>query len=258
MSDSADADKVEGQQPSPFKGAVLERRDRNSRRIREGDVVLWHMTDEPDDCVACLVFWSGHKSAFCLQELSSQDAEYEHSFMRDGQYEVLGSSYDNPGLLGMWQALGFRGKIPAGFLPDHPEWCFPLAVLNACIGAGIPKASDPRLLEQLAMVGECPKWGVCIEEEAVLATASEWFRVRFVPASLEDIAEVGGVVTIRLGKSFHAAACFSHGGHAYLVNSYLMPGFYVHPLGFMPGSGIDSIPRSDRPEDHRDLMLLRE
>ena len=251
MDDIVDANSEQKQEaPTLFTGAVLERQDTSGNFIREGDVVLW-TTKDSTESVVCQVIWSGHKSAFCLRELNGFDAFCEYSFMRDGEYAILGSGRDNPGLLDSWMALGLRGTAPRGFLPDHAEWCFPLAILNACIGAGINKAQDPRLLEQLAMIGECPKWGVCIEEEAVIATASEWFHVRFIPASLEDVSEVGGIVTAKLGeKCFHAAACFMHGGHAYLVNSGLSSFFAVHPMG--------DIPRSDRPEDHRDYMLLRE
>jgi hypothetical protein len=248
---------------SVFRRFELEINDVGGKPVREGDVVLW--TSEPDTCgncdqAVCLVRWHGNKAAFCLRELDGWDPFTEYSYMRAGTYQVLGSSYDSPELVSKWEELGVRGPRvhTSNFLqPPIPCSCFPTAAINACVGAGIKGAfGNTKLVKQMSDVGECWKWGACIDEAGVLNVLRSEFEVDFVQTDLEDVVEEGGIVTIKIGNgahAFHAAAVFSIGDVPYIVNSNLGEGRYVRPL-----LDIGEIVRSDDPEDHRDYMLLRQ
>ena len=216
-----------------FKRAELQQKDMSGVPLHEGDVVLWASEDGRDHA-ACEVFWSGHKSAFQLRELNGTDPFCEYSFMRGGTYRILGSRYDDPGLVNTWQRLGVRGDLRAlvgTFFTEMPDCCYPLAIVNACKAAGIKYPvlpNDADLLDRLIEVGECRKWGGAIDEQAVMAEAEKWLPVKLLHGDLSEVLAVGGVVTMKFpGGKYHAAACFVDGPDTYLVGSMLADGYFV-------------------------------
>jgi hypothetical protein len=221
--------------------------------VVEGDVVLWKNPELGEPRV-CLVYWDHAKYAFRLQELDGIDPNYATSYMREGDYAIIGNRYDKGDIHVKWSRIGQDPDFPhrSNFLKQGiSSTCFPLAAINACVGAGVKKAFfNFRLYKKMIHIGECEKWGGCIDEQAVLNELQANLNVEFVEADMESVLEVGGILTMK-AACFHAAAVFVHDGQPYLVNSNIEEGQFIRPL-----IDIDEIPRSDDPDHHRDYMLV--
>ena len=231
-----------------FEGVNFGMVDSGGNTIFEGDVVLWKSDSES---VVCKVHWNPYSFAFSLVELNGTDPTFEvTNIRRQGEYTRLGNEEENPGIISAWKKL--RGKNFGFFKQGEPDICFPLAAINACIGAGIEKAIlNFKLLDNMIEGGECREWGGCVNERGALNVLQAQFDVEFVVADMEDVLENGGILTTKAG-GFHACAVFVIDDQPYLVNSNIGEGEFVRPL-----LDVSEIPRSDDPEHHRDYLLVK-
>lgn len=232
-----------------FEGIDFGMIDSRGRTVREGDVVCWKSEDES---VVCQVKWNPLRFAFNLIELNGKDPTFEQTLIRrQGQYVRIGNEEEFPGIVSKWRRLK---DARYGFLRQaKPDICFPLAALNACVGAGIEKAFlNFKLLDEMAVAGEC-HWGGCVNPQAALNTIQKSLHVDFVKTdSVDDVLENGGILSLKTGNVFHACAVFMIDEDPYLVNSNIGEGEFVRPL-----IDVSEISQAEDPEDRADYVIVR-
>jgi hypothetical protein len=223
--------------------------DTGGKTIREGDVVMWRCDGES---VVCHVKWNPSSFSFSLTELNGWDPMCEVTpIRRQGEYIRIGNESEFPGIVKKWRRLN---DAEYGFIRQgEPEICFPIAVINSCVGAGIEKTyTNFNLLNKMIEAGLCRGWGGCNDEQGVLNTIQKSVNVNFVRTErMEDVIENGGVLTLKSGNSFHACAVFLIDDDPYLVNSNIGEGEFVRPL-----LDKSEICRSEDPENHRDYVIV--
>jgi len=232
-----------------FTGVDFGMVDIYGKTIREGDVVMWRSEGES---VVCHVKWSPYAFSFSLTELNGSDPMCEvTNIRRQGEYVRIGSEEDFPGIVSKWRRL--RGKHYGFLKQGEPDICFPLAAINACVGAGIEKTyTNFNLLNEMIEAGMCRGWGGCTDEQAALNAIQKTVSVNFVRTeTMDDILENGGILTLKSGNGFHACAVFLIDGDPYLVNSNIGEGEFVRPL-----LDVSEISRSEDQEHHRDYVIV--
>jgi hypothetical protein len=214
--------------------------------IKEGDLA-WFM--EAERVTTILFFYDASSFSFKMKSLNKRIGHAWPLHAGDERsYHPLGSMYDDPALLPLWKMAGSLEGEGIFMFQGETSTCFPLAAMNACIGAGVEKADlNFDLLKRACVLGECRKWGGCIDEQAVLNLIQAELEVSFVLDEYESTIETGGIVTVKEG-GFHAVASVVHEGQSFLVN--MMDGPFVRP------ARVTSLGRSENPSHHRDYTLL--
>jgi hypothetical protein len=216
--------------------------------VLEGDIV--HFDWDVGYQLTGLVFWNAVDFSFKISVLNMKVASpLAISDEFDRKFYKLGSMYDSCDTLVKWKKAG-EMEHSRMFLRQTDTWtCFPLAAINACIGAGISKSNfNFLLLRRCVDLGECRKWNGCVDEKAVLNEVSAELNVSFSQVDLQSVLETGGIVTLKDG-GFHAVAAFVADGVTFLVN--MCDGPFVRPCP-------EVLPRSAKTEHHRDYCLFFE
>jgi hypothetical protein len=213
--------------------------------IIEGDIVGF-MSDH--DYLVAVMYWNRQSFSFKMAVTNRNFSIWGISDDPAREYYRLGSMYDSSDLLPLWKKAGELEHTYRFLKQGMPSTCFPLAAINACIGAGIEKASfNFDLYRRCVEVGECAKWGGCIDEQAVLNLIDAELGVVFTEVDLDSALETGGVVTIK-DAAFHAVSAVRFNGCAFIVN--MTGGPFIRP--YITGC----LARSDNPDHHRDYSML--
>jgi len=220
--------------------------------ISEGDIAWYHDPDSLIQDVVVYFYWDPLTFSFKAKPTNQRNSgswSLGWHGSQDRKYRRLGSIYDDPFVLPLWEKAGKIESSSIFIRQSDSSTCFPLAVLNACIGAGAPKAFlNFKLLKRLVEIGECSKWGGCIDEQSVLNAAQSELDVTFVLDEFMSTVETGGVVTVSDGSTFHAVASFVSDGCPFLVN---MSGF-----PFVVPAKLVTLQRSPDEKHHRDYTIL--
>lgn len=229
-----------------FIGVPLGLRYYDGGDVLEGDILFF---EHESNYFVGLVYWDRSTFSFRMNILN-KNLNWPIYDDCNRQYKRLGSMYESCVSLPLWKMAG-EIEMSNRFLRQVEEnTCFPLAVMNACIGYGIEKASfNFELLKRCSKIGECTEFHGCLNERGIVNLIDAELGVVFSQVDFDSVIETGGLITVKEGNYYHAVSVIVKNGRAFLVNMIDLP--FVIPF-----FGKCHVRRNLDDENHRDYSIF--